>query len=354
MSSWFQSAGLNSAFESLTEKVQAVSDSVQDAIPKEHKELLAKLTLNTEEMISERQNFGDEANRKAEAMERLNKMLPWESLDPEREILVEECKDAILELSAKEETFHGPFEMPLLNVQLDDETNENETESEGEEEPEGGKEEDRLNDGSRGEANVDAVGDEQEHLMPSDESREMLAKLEPLPPMLDNFDLDEHVGLIQKVLKEDPKLVEMQAYLSGGGIREKIFWRNYFFHCAYTRYKCGLSIDEIWCYQEVSNVTNNVDATSTEYDDSEVAATYVKSAVEEKVIAFDGPDVEELATISDTAYDENVDSTGNNDTAAISLGTPNSGFELVDDIGEVGEDPELDELEAEIARELED
>ena len=35
--------------------------------------------------------------------------------------------------------------------------------------------------------------------------------------------------------------------MAGGGTRETAFWRNYFFHCAYTRYEAGLSIDEIWC-----------------------------------------------------------------------------------------------------------
>eukprot|EP00536_Pseudo-nitzschia_multiseries_P000666 jgi/Psemu1/300254/fgenesh1_kg.8_\ len=359
MSSWFKSVGLDSAFESLSEKVQAVSESVQDAIPTEHKEFLAKITLNTDEMISERQNFGDEATRKAEARDRLSKILPWETLDAEREILVEECKDAILELSGKEETFFGPFEMPLLNVQLSEEEEEAEGE-EHEEEPEVGEQNDIVHNGSDGKSNVGVAGEEQEgnkRGAPSDESREMLAKLEPLPPMLDNFDLDEHVGLIQRVLAEDPNLVEMQANISGGGARERTFWRNYFFHCAFTRYKCGLSIDEIWSYQEVLNITNNTETSSTEYGDPEVATNPVASNSEEEAIDFDGADVEDFKTTVDNTSDENVDSTGSNDTslAAISLGSPTSGFEVVDDdIDEGTVDPELDELEAEILRELED
>jgi len=70
--------------------------------------------------------------------------------------------------------------------------------------------------------------------------------LQPLPTLLADFDLDTHVGLIQRLLKVDPKLVEMHSRLSSGGQRELIFWKNYFFHCAYTRYEAGLSIDEIW------------------------------------------------------------------------------------------------------------
>jgi len=64
--------------------------------------------------------------------------------------------------------------------------------------------------------------------------------------LLSDFDMNSHVGLIKRLLKEDPKLVEMQAKLSGGGEREIVFWKNYFFHCAFTRYEAGLSIDEIW------------------------------------------------------------------------------------------------------------
>lgn len=89
MSSWFtQSTGLDltSAFDTLTETVQSVTEQVSEAIPTEHKEFLAKITLNTDEMISERQNFREEADRKADAKDKLNKILPWETLDPEREV----------------------------------------------------------------------------------------------------------------------------------------------------------------------------------------------------------------------------------------------------------------------------
>ena len=84
--SWLQSSGLTSAFDSLTETVAKATESVQDAVPAKHKEFLAKLTLNTEEMISERENFRDEASRKEQAKNRLNKLLPWETFDSEREV----------------------------------------------------------------------------------------------------------------------------------------------------------------------------------------------------------------------------------------------------------------------------
>ena len=90
MTSWFSSAGLdlNSALDTLTTTVQSVTESVSEAIPTEHKEFLAKITLNTDEMISERQTFSEEATKKAKAKDPLNKILPWETLDAEREVRV--------------------------------------------------------------------------------------------------------------------------------------------------------------------------------------------------------------------------------------------------------------------------
>ena len=57
--------------------------------------------------------------------------------------------------------------------------------------------------------------EEEEEAGPSPESLVKLAKLEPLPPLLAEFDLDAHVGLIQKLLKVDDMLVEQQSKLSG-------------------------------------------------------------------------------------------------------------------------------------------
>ena len=140
---------------------------------------------------------------------------------------MDECREAILELSVREDTFFGPFEMPLLNVQLEktEEIEEEGIEEEDGEENPDGDEIDLVNDDDDDDDNP--VGEEDRtiekeesnprthHMEPSEESREKLAKLEPLPPLLEDFDLDAHVGLIQRVLKEDPQLVQMQATLSG-------------------------------------------------------------------------------------------------------------------------------------------
>lgn len=142
---------------------------------------------------------------------------------------MEECKDAILLLSSRRDTFFGPYEMPLLNVQLeveDTEEEENENQSEAERTEDDDGEENALTDDAEANNTVGEEIEEEEeedkeskpqrfHMEPSEESREKLAKLEPLPPLLEDFDLDAHVGLIQKLLKEDPELVNMQATLSG-------------------------------------------------------------------------------------------------------------------------------------------
>ena len=67
------------------------------------------------------------------------------------------------------------------------------------------------------------------HMKPTEESKEKLSKLQPLPPLLEEFDLDSHVGLIQKLLKEDPTLVKMQATLSGN-VLCVFCWRDFVCH----------------------------------------------------------------------------------------------------------------------------
>lgn len=389
---------LNSAFDALTETVQSVTEQVQEAIPEKHKDFLAKITLNTEEMVAERANFKEEASRKDQTKNILNKILPWETLDPEREILVEECKEAILELSGRESTFFGPYEMPLLNVQLET-TNSNDDDDddaeEQEEAPEVGGDNDNNNNSNDGDSEGDANesdGDaaaaevseeptpEEEpepetrprarHMMPSEESLEMLAKLQPLPPLLEDFDLDTYVGLIQSVMKEDPKLVGMQANFSGGGARERVFWRNYFFHCAFARYEAGLTLDEIWSYTEESYAATHAEDASPEDGGDEgivASSAAAEHGTEEETMVFDGSGDDSQAVVVDNesaggaaisgvAEELFADDIGTANESGTDLSelSPTNGFQLVDDEDiDVPEDSEMDELEAEIARELE-
>jgi hypothetical protein len=162
-----------------------LTDKVQSALPVIDDKMLEKLTLTTPELTAERQRIDAEERRKEKARDMLAGMMPWETRDPERDILVEECKEAILQLSSKKETFFGPYVMPRLRAKTEDD-----------------------------DENIDKKA-----MKPSKESLEKLEKLEPLPPLLQNFDFHAHVGLIGKILAADPQLVEMQSNLSGAFVR---------------------------------------------------------------------------------------------------------------------------------------
>jgi hypothetical protein len=130
-----------------------------------------------------------------------------------------------------------------------------------------------------------------------------------------------------------------------------VFWHNYFFHCAYTRYEAGLSIDEIWSYQPEENQTE------------EVAEQKAEAEAEETVVFDQTAEPEEPPT--ETAFTpviyagDGSPATGADvdATDGSPAGSMTNEFEFVGD-SEYGGDAdavaELDELEAEIARELED
>ncbi|CAJ1940150.1 unnamed protein product [Cylindrotheca closterium] len=341
MSSWF------SAF---SDTVASVSEKVSNAIPLD-RELIDKLTLNTDEMKATREQFGEDATRKAAAKDLLAKMLPWGTNDKERDILVDECKEAILALSSDEATFYGPFEMPELDVNMEEEEDEKKkksSESDDEEE----EEEEEI---------VDEEDEEEKRkrLLPSEESLEKLAQLEPLPPLLQDFDLECHVGLIQMILKEDPKLVEMQSNISGGGKREEIFWRNYFFHCAYTRYEAGLSIDEIWSFSPetaepvpaaaktaaVPLETNEADEEQVVFDDKDAASPQPAFSPDDTDTTDEATPAEPAAETPEAAEEPEAFDLNNGD------------FDFLDDDDDdddqAATEPAMDELEAEIMAELE-
>jgi hypothetical protein len=153
------------------------------------------------------------------------------------------------------------------------------------------------------------------------------------------------------------------VYLLGGGARERIFWKNYFFHCAYTRYEAGLSIDEIWSEE---------DRLSAPVASAVASATLGGDEAEETITFNNEEDVDV------SAKNENSDVpsfAGAAPASGASQQTPlrsESDYELIDvDCNKTTADPvlqieegtdtplddadyELDELEAEIARELED
>mmetsp|Transcript_26082 Transcript_26082/g.34665 ORF Transcript_26082/g.34665 Transcript_26082/m.34665 type:complete len:379 (+) Transcript_26082:147-1283(+) len=220
--SWFNLDSLNTTLtESLTQvstSLNQVKTQVQSTLQIDD-DLVEALTLRTASLTAERDAIDAEESRKETVKNYLAEMLPWETRDEEREILVEECKEVMLKLSCAEDTFEGPFASSSPN-----EVNEEE-EEEGEE--------------MEGKLTEVRSSSTPPHL-------DKLAKLEPLPPLLEEFDLDTHVGLIQRLLGVDENLSRVHSQLSNAGEKEKIFWKNYFFHCAYVRYENGLSVDEIW------------------------------------------------------------------------------------------------------------
>jgi uncharacterized phage infection (PIP) family protein YhgE len=214
MASWFASAGLPSG---LSDALTGLADKVQSQVNSIDPDLIKKLTLQSDDLVAERNQIDDEERRKEAVRDNLSEILPWETRDSEMEILVDECREVILGLSSKVETFTGPY---VLGGGL----------SNGKEDTDKNNENDDDNDDAKIAVDVAAA----------EASSEKLAKLQPLPELLANFDLDSHVGLIQRLLQVDTKLVDMQMRLSSGGERELIFWKNYFFHCAYTRYEVRL------------------------------------------------------------------------------------------------------------------
>ena len=172
---------------------------------------------------------------------------------------MEECKEAILELSSRKETFFGPYEMPLLNVQFEEVEDMEEEEEDADQtriQTDDTDEKYEFHDNEKEknivevESQTDTAEKENEnghvHLLPSEDSRQKLRKLEPLPLLLEKFDLDDHVGLIQKILKEDPNLVNMQATFSGKSLidNNNIIQHLLVFQYALTKLLC-ISYQEV-------------------------------------------------------------------------------------------------------------
>lgn len=321
--SWLSS--FSKAASDLTQRAgdltSSIAEKAKKAIPIDAA-TLEKLTLTTPELKAERERIDAEEKHKIAVMESLSGMYPWETKDEEREILVDECKEAILALSDDDATFFGPYLMPAPTVNVEDETRQEQMMLEVEEE-----------------SDTMVVKERK----PTAEQLEQLSKLEPLPPLLRDFDLDAHVGLIQKLLSVDTKLVVRQSTLSGGGERERIFWQNYFFHCAFTRYEAGLSVDEIWS-DEHSPVESKIAIVAEEeitFDD----APHSKGVHPPSV----STQTEGTAVKSSPLFSQMFPSVEADDDVLRDLSSTPPDYELVDE----SSDPELDELEAEIARELE-
>jgi hypothetical protein len=176
-------------------------------------------------------------------------------------------------------------------------------------------------------------------------------------------------------------------HATGGGSREKVFWHNYFFHCAFTRYEAGLSIDEIWSYQpeeapkpegglvhavsgdasaEEETVVFDGTTTTGEGEESSAgsaafpstdgtnAATLAAAAAKvggdpDSPSGSGGSSGDYVDYTAGSSYGGGTTGSGTNDSSVL------TDFELVDDgDNENAVDAEMDELEAEIAQALGD
>lgn len=142
----------------------------------------------------------------------------------------------------------------------------------------------------------------------------------------------------------------------GGGARELVFWKNYFFHCAFTRYEAGLSIDEIWSFQTEQKGQGEADAGEQQLADAEETVDFKDASGDETT-----PN-ETLFATAETSTTDGAKNTETVDAAFVSAANASPSDSVTNEFELVGEDadispsgdPELDELEAEIARELED
>lgn len=143
-----------------------------------------------------------------------------------------------------------------------------------------------------------------------------------------------------------------------------MFWRNYFFNCAYARYEAGLSIDEIWSEQSIPPPTEEGEKDETitfDSPDPKKEAAGKPAASQQKTEgsadAATGANAEsapagekELEKKSSGLFEGDAFKTpaATEETPGSSAGT-SAEYEVVDD----DFSGEMDELEAEIAQALE-
>lgn len=232
MSSWF-----NDALGALNE----ISTKVQSSLPVDD-DLIGKLTLRSDDLRAIHDLIDKEETQKEQATKLLSHLLPWETEDETKVILVEECKASILELSLLDHSFTTPFGLP-----------------------EGLKmwsEQSRMKESTK------------------EMQEEAWGKFEkiPLPDLLRDFDLDAHVELVQKLFKLDRNLVVAHSKLANAGKTEKVFWKNYFFNCALSRYSKGLDLNEIWMPKRANENDINSNSTDGDYhfvkDDKSIELTF--------------------------------------------------------------------------------
>jgi len=361
--SWFSSFDTGDALNklsSISTKVKASVNELSTLVPEipdnDQTKFLRNLTLNSPDMVAERSQMELEERRKELVRDHLSELLPWETSNEELGIFVEDCREGILALSGERSTFLLPF-APPEGVHL------------------------FSADGDSGDA--ENSGDEVDEAL-REKIKQKLIKLQPLPLLLEDFDIDAHVGLIERLLGEDTILAKMHSSLTGAGDKERLFWKNYFFHCAYTRYEKGLTIEEIWerkpappttqqmaADADAANIkpsTTYADSSSSGVDDSEsIELTFDIDAGSSHSTGGGGSSVDSssLPPTPTAVADANPSTPGLPNLSAVSptgggAASASMDYEIIDvsgnddSGGSEDDDAELDDLEAEIARELEE
>lgn len=363
---------LNVLSSKVGDELNGLTNKVQDALPIDN-ELINKLTLRSDDLVREHELLDAQEKRKELVREYLSELLPWETKDESQMILVDKCREEILKLSQDRSTFETPFQLEqgiMFNPsEISDEGEESEEEVNFEEGDEKSNEEHEGVTEEKAEIK-EVEKDEGIDSSIIAESAVKLEKMQPLPLLLEHFDIDTHVGLIERVLEVDDKLVSMHFMLSGAGEKENTFWRNYFFHCAYTRYENGLSIEEIWSTKPKAIITGedmtpaasdqrsepsldelveDESSVEMEYENTNLSFDDEKQSTHSGSISTANNEVEYSveagkvsATSPSTAVNTNSDSSGSG-----------TSYEMINETSaEEGDAEDLDDLEAEIAREL--
>jgi len=182
--------------------------------------------------------------------------------------------------------------------------------------------------------------------------------------------------LYEHVLSFFSNYVFWKSPKKGAGDAEYFFWKNYFYHCAMKRFKLGLSNKELWDVPTISLASTSQTNTATTTSTSKTTATTSSSTLSttpqnNNNIGDDGKiSVDSISRGSSSASLSVTGSTGmggtNVDEAGItgtmvSSSVSEKDYEIIpplgarqnDTGGDDDGDDELDDLEAEIARELE-
>ncbi len=373
--SWFsqvsEAIGNLDAGEALG-KLNEISTKVQSSLPLDD-DLVNKLTLRSADLKAEHDLIDSQETRKEMVRDCLSALLPWETRDETRDILVEDCEAAIREMAKHEHTFTGPFELPEGLSMFPSKSHEDP-------DPED-------NDDTDGNKNADEIANETpdkevDEMEQKKIAKERLEKMGTLPSLLDEFDLDAHVGLIDRLMHIDEELVEMHAQLTNAGKTEKIFWKNYFFNCAFHRYDKGLSVEEIWvvdsnreatsldeksslsqtisaslaaAVQSVNSMrSQDVEAHDDADTDDSIELTFEQEAEATKTDTSVSSSAQEVATMLDKKSLHSNNNVSDEDLTGSAVVSDTSAYEIVETaiIDTDALDEELDELEAEIAREL--